>query len=252
MVSAPEVAAAMRAAGLGEVDDTTLTRAMYSTDASLYRVPPLLVVRPRHVDEIAAAVDVCRRTSTPLTMRGAGTSIAGNAVGPGVVLDTSRHLGRVLRLDPDTRTAVVEPGTVHATVQRAAVPHGLRYGPDPSTHTRCTIGGMVGNNACGSRALGYGRTVDTVQALDVVTMGGERLSLGRGPAPESVTLQALERLVAGSLGTIRTNVGRFPRQVSGYALEHLLPERGFDVARALSRQRGHPRRRHGCDRLAGG
>ncbi len=223
----------MRAAGLGEVDDTTLTRAMYSTDASLYRVPPLLVVRPRHVDEIAAAVDVCRQTSTPLTLRGAGTSIAGNAVGPGVVLDTSRHLGRVLALDPDARTAVVEPGTVHAAVQRAAVPHGLRYGPDPSTHSRCTIGGMIGNNACGSRALGYGRTVDTVQALEVVTMGGEQLSLGRGSAPRSATLQALERLVAGSLGTVRTSFGRFPRQVSGYALEQLLPERGFDVARAL-------------------
>jgi FAD/FMN-containing dehydrogenase/Fe-S oxidoreductase len=166
-------------------------------------------------------------------MRGAGTSIAGNAVGAGVVLDTSRHLNRVLALDPETRTAVVEPGAVHASVQKAARPHALRYGPDPSTHTRCTIGGMIGNNACGSRALGYGRTVDTVQALDVLTASGEPLHLGRLATPASATLRELERLVAGSLGTLRTDFGRFPRQVSGYGLEHLLPERGFDVARAL-------------------
>jgi FAD/FMN-containing dehydrogenase len=160
----------MRAAGLRDVDDSTLARALYSSDASLYRVPPLVVVRPHDADEVAAAMAVCRETATPLTMRGAGTSIAGNAV----AWCGARHEpapGTGAPPGPGPRTAVVEPGTVHATVQRAAVLHGLRYGPDPSTHTRCTIGGMVGNNACGSRALGYGRTVDTVQALDVVTHG---------------------------------------------------------------------------------
>jgi FAD/FMN-containing dehydrogenase/Fe-S oxidoreductase len=234
MTAAPtDLAASLRAAGLADVDDSSLARALYSSDASLYRVPPQVVARPRHVDEIAAVVSVCRETGTPLTLRGAGTSIAGNAVGTGVVLDTSRHLNRVLSLDPEARTAVVEPGAVHATLQRAATAHGLRYGPDPSTHTRCTIGGMIGNNACGSRALGYGRTVDTVEALDVVTAAGEGLRLDRGPAPASPTLQALEQLVAGSLGSIRTSFGQFTRQVSGYSLEHLLPENGFDVARAL-------------------
>ena len=110
-------------------------------------------------------------------MRGAGTSIAGNAVGPGIVVDTVKHLNRVVSIDPEARTAVVQPGVVHADLQRAAAPHGLRFGPDPSTHTRCTIGGMIGNNACGSRALGYGRTVDNVVALDVAFGDGER-SLG--------------------------------------------------------------------------
>ncbi len=229
-----EVAGLLRAAGLRDVDDSRLARALYSSDASLYRVPPQVVVRPYDVDEMLAVVQICRTSGVSLTMRGAGTSIAGNAVGAGVVVDTSRHLNRVLELDPEARTAVVEPGAVHATLQRAARPHALRYGPDPSTHTRCTIGGMIGNNACGSRALGYGRTVDTVEALDVVTVGGERLSLGRDvPTPESATLQVLRDLVGASLETIRTQLGHFARQVSGYSLEHLLPENGFDVARAL-------------------
>ena len=106
-------------------------------------------------------------------MRGAGTSIAGNAVGPGIVVDTARHLNRVVSLDPDARTAVVQPGVVHATLQRAAAAHGLRFGPDPSTHTRCTVGGMIGNNACGSRALGYGRTADNVAGLRVAFVNGD-------------------------------------------------------------------------------
>ncbi|HEX6876510.1 MAG TPA: FAD-binding oxidoreductase, partial [Nocardioidaceae bacterium] len=155
-----ELAEALRRSGVEDVDDSSLARAMYSTDASLYRVVPRVVVRPRHADEIAAALAVAREHAVPLTMRGAGTSIAGNAVGTGIVVDTGRHLNRVLELDPESRTALVEPGTVHATLQKQALGHGLRFGPDPSTHSRCTVGGMIGNNACGSRALGYGRTVD--------------------------------------------------------------------------------------------
>ena len=226
-----DLTTALRAAGLTDVDDTGLARALYSTDASLYRVLPRAVVRPRHPDEIVAALEVCRSQAVPLTMRGAGTSIAGNAVGPGVVLDTSRYLSRVRDVDVDARTAVVEPGVVQAALQGAVQPHGLRFGPDPSTHNRCTVGGMIGNNACGSRALGYGRTADNVVALDVVTGGGERLRLEAGAV--GGVLDELRRLVDGELATIRTEFGRFGRQVSGYSLEHLLPERGFDVARAL-------------------
>ncbi|HEX5560659.1 MAG TPA: FAD-binding and (Fe-S)-binding domain-containing protein [Nocardioidaceae bacterium] len=226
-----DVLAALRRAEVGDVDSSSLTRALYSTDASLYRVVPQVVVRPRHVDELVAAVDVARETGTPLTMRGAGTSIAGNAVGAGIVVDTSRHLHRVLDVDADGRTATVEPGTVHAALQRAATPHGLRFGPDPSTHSRCTIGGMVGNNACGSRALGYGRTSDNVLGLDVVTGTGERLRL---PVPGPSGLGAdLDALVGSHLATVRTESGRFGRQVSGYSMEHLLPERGRDLARFL-------------------
>ena len=171
--AAQDLTAALRAAGVGDVDDSTLARALYSTDASLYRVPPQVVVRPRDRDELLATLSVARETGTALTMRGAGTSIAGNAVGPGIVVDTTKHLNRVLAIDPEARTAVVEPGTVHADLQRAAAPHGLRFGPDPSTHPRCTIGGMIGNNACGSRALGYGRTADNVLGLDVAFGTGE-------------------------------------------------------------------------------
>ena len=223
--------AALRGAGIAEVDDSGLARALYSSDASLYRVLPRAVVRPRHVDEIVAVLEVCRSLRVPLTMRGAGTSIAGNAVGPGVVIDTSRHLSRVLDVDVEARTATVEPGVVQAALQKAVQPRGLRFGPDPSTHNRCTVGGMIGNNACGSRALGYGRTSDNVVGLDVVTGAGERLRLDG--APSAGTLPALRELVAAQLAPIRTELGRFGRQVSGYSLEHLLPERGFDVARAL-------------------
>ncbi len=225
----------LRAAGVHDADDSSLARAMYATDASLYRVPPRVVVRPRDTDELLATVAVARTTGTPLTMRGAGTSIAGNAVGPGIVVDTGKHLNRVRYVDPERRTAEVDPGTVHATLQRAALGHGLRFGPDPSTHTRCTVGGMIGNNACGSRALGYGRTADNVVGLDVVTGTGQRLTLGPGRSgtPEPDGLAALDGLVDAHLAGIRTEFGRFSRQVSGYALEHLLPEHDRAVERFL-------------------
>ncbi|WNV77143.1 FAD-binding and (Fe-S)-binding domain-containing protein [Geodermatophilus sp. DSM 44513] len=228
-----ELTGALRRAGIGDVDDSGLARALYSTDASLYRVLPRAVVRPRHPDEIEATLAVCRDLGVPLTARGAGTSIAGNAVGTGVVVDTSRYLSRVHRIDPESRTATVDPGVVQSALQKAARPHGLRFGPDPSTHNRCTIGGMIGNNACGSRALGYGRTSDNVVGLDVVTGAGERLTLGPDGASAGGVLDRLRQLVDGELATLRTEFGRFGRQASGYALEHLLPEHGFSVARAL-------------------
>jgi FAD/FMN-containing dehydrogenase/Fe-S oxidoreductase len=227
--------AELRRAGVGGADTSTLRRALYSSDASLYRVVPTAVAYPRHVDELVAAVEVCRRLGVPLTVRGAGTSIAGNAVGTGLVVDVSRHLNRIAGIDAERRLAVVEPGVIQTQLQAAAARHGLRFGPDPSTHNRCTIGGMIGNNACGSRALGYGRTSDNVMALDVVAGTGERLRLDAGadsPGPAPL-LGSLRELVQQNLATIRTEFGRFSRQSSGYALEHLLPERGFDVTRAL-------------------
>ena len=229
-----ELAEALRRHGVEDVDDSSLTRAMYSTDASLYRVVPRVVVRPRHADEIAEALAVAREHRVPLTMRGAGTSIAGNAVGTGIVVDTSRHLNRVLELDPETRTALVEPGTVHATLQKQALAQGLRFGPDPSTHSRCTVGGMIGNNACGSRALGYGRTVDNVASLDALTGTGERLLLKPGTSVDSSDVaRGLDAVVADGLATVRTEFGRFGRQVSGYSLEHLLPENGRRIDKFL-------------------
>ena len=217
-----DVVAELRRRGVSDVDDSTLARALYSSDASLYRVVPQVVVRPRHPDELHAVLDVAGETGVPVTMRGAGTSIAGNAVGPGIVVDTLKHLRHVVSIDAEARTAVVQPGVVHADLQRAAAPYGLRFGPDPSTHTRCTIGGMIGNNACGSRALGYGRTVDNVVDLDVAwAPGAEDVEAG------------LAALVDQHLGHVRTSFGRFSRQVSGYSLEHLLPESGRSLSRFL-------------------
>ncbi len=210
--------------GVHDASSSTLTRSLYSSDASIYRLEPLVVVRPRHTDELAAVLDVVRATGVPLTMRGAGTSIAGNAVGTGIVVDTSRHLNRVLSVDAEARSAKVQPGTVHATLQKAATEVGLRFGPDPSTHTRCTVGGMIGNNACGSRALGYGRTADNVLALDALGVDGR---------PVAERAEDLAALTDAHLGTIRPRFGRFTRQVSGYSLEHLLPENGRSLERFL-------------------
>ena len=217
----PDLVQELRRRGVVDVDDSPLTRALYSSDASLYRVVPQVVARPRSTDEVIAVLDASLTLGVPVTMRGAGTSIAGNAVGPGIVVDTVKHLGNVLSIDPEARTAVVQPGTVHANLQRAAAPYGLRFGPDPSTHPRCTIGGMIGNNACGSRALGYGRTSDNVEGLTVALGTGEVWD-GSGSTTATDRLTALGD---HHLGHIRTNFGRFTRQVSGYSLEHLLPER---------------------------
>jgi FAD/FMN-containing dehydrogenase/Fe-S oxidoreductase len=241
MVSTTELAAALRAAGLAEIETATRRRAEYSSDASNYRVVPQVVAFPRDADEIAAALAVCREHGAPIVARGGGTSIAGNALSTGLVLDLSRHLNRVLEVDPEARTAVVQPGTVLDEITTAAAPHGLRFGPDPSTHSRATIGGSIGNNACGSRALRYGRTADNVVALDVVTGNGARLLAGSGaqPAgPGAELLAGLRALVDGNLATIRTEFGQFTRQVSGYSLEHLLPENGVDVAKFLSGTEG--------------
>jgi FAD/FMN-containing dehydrogenase/Fe-S oxidoreductase len=229
--AAPDLVAELARRGV-DADDSSLTRALYASDASLYRVLPSAVARPRHRDDLEAVLEVAAAAGSSVTMRGAGTSIAGNAVGEGIVVDT-RRLDRVLEIDTVARTARVEPGVVHAALQRAAAPYGLRYGPDPSTHTRCTIGGMVGNNACGSRALGYGRTADTIVEADV--LWGDR-SAG------AVEVEArLAAVVGAELGHVRTSFGQFSRQVSGYSLEHLLPELAKDgrgVARFFAGSEG--------------
>ncbi|HEX9334671.1 MAG TPA: FAD-binding oxidoreductase, partial [Pseudonocardiaceae bacterium] len=223
-----EIADALRRAGVSQVDISTRRRAEYATDASLYRVVPAAVAFPRSADEVEAALFVCRSLGVPLTARGGGTSIAGNAVGSGVVLDFSRHLNRIEQFDPEARTAVVQPGVVLDDLQRRARPHGLRFGPDPSTHSRCTLGGMIGNNSCGSRALAYGRTADNVRALDLLTGTGSYLRARQG-----TTVAGLRALVDANLAVIRKELGRFTRQVSGYSLEHLLPEHGFHLPAAL-------------------
>ncbi|WP_454085065.1 FAD-binding and (Fe-S)-binding domain-containing protein [Georgenia sp. Marseille-Q6866] len=225
-----DLVASLRRAVDGDVHDDTLHRGLYSTDASNYRVVPDVVVIPRDVDDARAALDTARRLGAPVTTRGGGTSIAGNSIGPGVVIDFSRHVNRILELDPEARTARVEPGVVMSDLQRAAKPHGLRFGPDPSTQNRATFGGMIGNNACGPHAVAYGRTADNVSSLDVVDGTGRAFTAGRGSLD---AVPGLDGLVRANLAAIRTELGRFKRQVSGYSLEHLLPENGADLAKML-------------------
>jgi FAD/FMN-containing dehydrogenase/Fe-S oxidoreductase len=228
--------AELRAAGIDDFSIEATDRAAYSSDASLFRLVPAAIVFPHNEDDVRSALAIARRRGVPITSRGAGTSIAGNAIGRGIILDFSRHMNAVLDLDPDEQSAWVQAGCVHAHLQKQAKPHGLRFGPDPSTHTRCTIGGMIGNNACGPRALGYGRTGDNVLALTVMLIDGTVVTLDDADA--SGIFPRLHELVSASLGTIRTNFGTFSRQVSGYGLESLLPENGFDVRRAFAGTEG--------------
>ncbi|WP_461031062.1 FAD-binding oxidoreductase, partial [Streptomyces sparsus] len=182
---------------------------------------------------------VCRRHGTAVVARGAGTSIAGEATGTGVVLDFTRHMDRVLDLDPESRTARVQPGVVLDTLRARAGRHGLTFGPDPSTHRRCTLGGMIGNNACGSHSVAWGTTADNVRELSVLTFGGEpaRLSRGGEGVPERIRAGVTE-LVRGDLARLRTGFPELPRRISGYALDELLPERGEDWARAFTGSEG--------------
>lgn len=213
----------------GEVDASTLRRAEYSSDASNYRLVPEVVAFPRSTDDLIAITETSRETGTPLTLRGAGTSIAGNAIGRGIVVDTSRYLNRIHSLDPEARTARIDPGVLVAQLQNAAKPYGLRFGPDPSTWTRCTIGGMIGNNACGSHSLAFGRTDDNIIDLDVIDGLGRRYTA----SDDLKVVPGLDEFTLRHLATIRTEFGRFGRQVSGYALEQLLPERGHSLAKLL-------------------
>ncbi|MFJ9720499.1 FAD-binding and (Fe-S)-binding domain-containing protein [Streptomyces sp. NPDC101213] len=235
MTGNAELRAALRAAVRGEVAFDVTSRALATMDASNYRRVPLGVVAPRDADDVAAVLEVCRAHGVPVVARGGGTSIAGQATGTGVVLDFTRHMNRLVRLDAEARTAVVQPGLVLDRLQEAAAPHGLRFGPDPSTHGRCTLGGMIGNNSCGAHSVAWGTTADNVRELDVVTARGLRLRPGRGWAGAPDGLRALAE---GERARLRTGFPALPRRISGYALDALLPERGADVARSLCGSEG--------------
>ncbi|MFF1721856.1 FAD-binding and (Fe-S)-binding domain-containing protein [Streptomyces sviceus] len=230
-----DLEADLRKAVRGEVGFDVTSRALVTMDASNYRRVPLGVVAPRDADDVAAVLEVCRSHGVPVVARGGGTSIAGQATGTGVVLDFTRHMNRLVSLDPEARTAVVQPGLVLDRLQDAAAPHGLRFGPDPSTHSRCTLGGMIGNNSCGSHSVAWGTTADSVSELDVVTARGQRLRLGQGWAGAPA---GLRELVDGELARLRTGFPELPRRISGYALDALLPEHRADVARSFCGSEG--------------
>lgn len=221
-----------------DVDASSGTRARYSSDAGLTRIPPLAVAFPRTPEQAIAAFDLARAHGVPLTARGGGTSCASNAIGPGLVLDFSRHMNRVISIDPEARTATVEPGCVGSTLQAAAAEYGLRFGPDPSSQNRATIAGMVANNACGPHATAWGRTSDNIVSLDCVDGRGRRFTATTSHDAALSDVPGLASLIDSNLAPIRTELGRFKRQVSGYSLEHLTPEGGRDLAAMLAGTEG--------------
>ena len=221
-----------------DVDTSSGTRARYSSDAGLTRIPPLAVAFPRTPEQAIAAFDIARAHGVPLTARGGGTSCASNAIGPGLILDFSRHMNRVISVDPEACTATVEPGCVGSTLQAAASEYGLRFGPDPSSQNRATIAGMVANNACGPHATAWGRTSDNIVSLDCVDGQGRRFTATTGHDAALSDVPGLASLIDSHLAPIRTELGRFKRQVSGYSLEHLTPEGGRNLAAMLAGTEG--------------
>jgi FAD/FMN-containing dehydrogenase/Fe-S oxidoreductase len=235
----------LRAQVEGEIRFSAGDRALYASDASNYRHVPLGVVVPRTVEDIARTVAVCAAHGAPVLHRGGGTSLIGQTVASGaVVIDSSKYCHAILSIDPDRRLATVEPGCVLDDLRDAAGAFGLTFGPDPSTHTHNTLGGMIGNNSCGVHSVMAGRTVDNVEALEILTYDGVRMTVGATcaeelarrcalPGREGEIFRALAALQQKYADEIRATFPRLPRLVSGYRLEFLLPENGFHVARAL-------------------
>ena len=242
--TAADLAAALRRSIEGEVRFDGGSRALYATDASNYRQPPIGVVIPKHVEDVLETVHICSQFDVPILGRGGGTSLAGQCCNTGVVLDFSKYMNRVLDIDLEGRRARVQPGCVLDTLRNAITPNGLTYGPDPATHNHCTFGGMIGNNSCGVHSQVAGRTDQNVEELEVLTCDGLRLHVGPTADRElenKTKLPGREGEIYRNLRGIRDRYGdrireRFPdipRRVSGYGLPWLLPENGFHVARAL-------------------
>jgi FAD/FMN-containing dehydrogenase/Fe-S oxidoreductase len=226
----------------GEVEFDDYTRHLFARDASMYSIMPIGVAFPRDADDIAAAVAAAREHGVPVVPRGAGTSLAGQTVGPGLVLDLSRHLNRIVELDPEARTARVEAGVVQDQLNRAAAPHGLMFGPDTSTSNRATLGGMIGNNSAGSGSVRYGMTIDHVRELDVVLADASTARFAPVGAPESrakaeantlegALYRELPKIVAANRGAIETGFPEFWRRASGYRLDRLARPGPFDLAK---------------------
>jgi FAD/FMN-containing dehydrogenase/Fe-S oxidoreductase len=228
----------------GEVRFDAGTRGAYSTDGSNFRQVPIGVVLPRTVEAGIAAIAACRRHGVPLLSRGGGTSLAGQCTNTAVVIDWSKYCHRVLEVDPEQRTCVVEPGIVLDVLNDQLKPHGLRFGPEPATHMNCTIGGMIGNNSCGATAQRTGKVVDNIAALEVVLYDGTRFWCGQTSDEEYADIERrgdqrariyrrLRKLRDAYEDRIRDRYPDIPRRVSGYNLDSLLPSRGFDVAGLL-------------------
>jgi len=234
----------LRRAVDGEVRFSPADRALYAFDASIFRQVPIGAVLPRHAEDVEAALEVCRRYGAPVLPRGCGTALAGQSVNAAVVLDFTRHMDRLLELDPSNRVARVQPGLICDHLRAAAEEHQLTFGPDPATHDHATLGGMIGNNSCGTHSLMAGKTVDNVESLEVVTYDGCRMTVGPTTPDQLARILALggrrasiyaglQRIAERYAADIRTGFPAIPRRVSGYNLDSLLPEHGFDVGRSL-------------------
>jgi FAD/FMN-containing dehydrogenase/Fe-S oxidoreductase len=220
------------------------TRALYATDGSNYRQVPIGVVFPRDAEDVQATVALCRQFGAPVLCRGGGTSLAGQCCNVAVILDFSRYMARILEIDPARRIARVQPGVVLDHLRAAAEKHHLTFGPDPATHDRCTLGGMIGNNSCGVHSVMAGKTDDNIEELEVLTYDGERIRVGETSAEglegickaggrRGEIYTKLQTIAAAYGDLVRQRFPNIPRRVSGYNLNYLLPENGFHVARAL-------------------
>jgi FAD/FMN-containing dehydrogenase/Fe-S oxidoreductase len=236
--------AALRRHVEGEVRFDDASRALYATDSSNYRQVPIGVVVPRSIDDVVETMRLCRAHGAPFLSRGGGTSLAGQCCNVAVVVDYSKHLNRLLELDPTARRARVQPGIILDELRDAAERHHLTFGPDPSTHDHNSLGGMIGNNSCGVHSVMAGRTADNVEALEVLTYDGLRLKVGPTSEAELAAIVAaggrrgeiyrrLDALRRTYGELIRARYPKIPRRVSGYNLDNLLPENRFNVARAL-------------------
>jgi FAD/FMN-containing dehydrogenase/Fe-S oxidoreductase len=239
------IARELRRAIDGEVRFDPGARAIYSNDASIYRQVPVGVVIPRHADDVVNALAVCRDHDLPVIARGCGTGLSGQSVNAAVMFDFSKYMRNIVALDPGARTARVQPGVICDELRAAAAPHGLTWAVDPATHSRCTFGGMIGNNSCGTHSIMGGKAADNIISLDVMTYEGDRLTLGPvSPAEYERVLEgggrlagiyrALRELADTCAPLIRERYPDIPRRVSGYNLDDLLPENGFNLARALT------------------
>jgi FAD/FMN-containing dehydrogenase/Fe-S oxidoreductase len=242
--STRELETGLRARVRGEVRFDPASRALYAADASNYRQTPIGVVLPRDAEDVEATIAACRELGAAILPRGAGTSLSGQCCNVAVILDFSKYMRRLVSLDPEKKLAVVEPGIVLDRVREAAEEYHLTFAPDPATHSRCTIGGMIGNNSCGTHSVMGGLTANNVHSLDILLYDGTRMTVGatteeeisaiiaRGGRPGQI-YAGMRRLRDQYADEIRRRFPNIPRRVSGYNLDELLPGRGFNVARAL-------------------
>jgi FAD/FMN-containing dehydrogenase/Fe-S oxidoreductase len=244
LVDAAALAAALKREIRGEVRFDDGSRALYATDGSNYRQVPIGIVLPRDVDDVVAAIATAREFGAPILCRGGGTSLAGQCCNVAVVLDFSKYMAKILEVDPTRRIARVQPGVILDNLRNAAEQHHLTFGPDPATHDRCTLGGMIGNNSCGVHSVMAGKTDDNVEELEILTYDGLRMRVGQTSEEELQRIileggrrgeiyQGLKKLRDRYSDLVRQRYPNIPRRVSGYNLNWLLPENGFHVARAL-------------------